>query len=188
MLLTETSEKRPRKLDIRPMLKGMYPIAFAIMLIPVFEMTVGIWPLRADNLGWRFGTLGLLLKSLVVPLFGLGIASTIAVVLDQRRMVRVLACVALAASVLIALTVAIFALDYLQLRIAVSPQIRPAMDKSAFTAATIGLVLVPVATSIGIGGWKVSRLKASERSDAVRTKKDAGLMVHTPPNPKESAS
>jgi hypothetical protein len=191
MLLTESQEKRVRRQpDMRPLLKGMYPVALAIMLIPIFEMSVGIgvWPPRLWDLNWRFGSIGMLLKSLVVPLFGLGIASTIAAFLEQRRVLRMFACIGIALSALIVVAVGIFALDYLQLRNVVPVQIKSAMDKTAFTAVTIGILLVPVAMGIGIGGWKSSRLKASERGDAVRSKKDVGLMVHTPPNPKESAS
>jgi hypothetical protein len=188
MLLTDSQEKRThRKTDLRPLLKGMYPVAFAITLIPLFEFAVGVWPFHLGNIVWRFSATGMLLKSLVVPLFGLGIASVIAAFLEQRRVMRVLAVVAMTAGVALAALLAVFVLDFLQMRSSVGPQLKAGIDKASVTAVTIGAILVPVAMGIGLGGWKVSRQK-TERSDAVRSKKDVSLIVQTPPNPKESAS
>lgn len=187
---TAAEKKVAGKIDVRPVLKGLYPVALVIIANPLIDLVLGAFPPKSGHydLQWRFGTIGILLKSLVVPFFGLGIATSIAAFLGQRRTLRAFGAFALLVGVLTLGCVMLFTLDYLQMRNNIVPVLVPPVRKAFISAFIIGAMMVPVALSLGLGAWKASRISGSSRPEAVRKKSDASLLVQTPPNPKESAT
>jgi hypothetical protein len=129
--------------------------------------------------------IGLGMKSLVVPLLGLGLSLALATFLDQRRVVRLLSILALVAAIAIAGSGALFVLDFLQLRPGVAAELKAGVDRAAVSALMVATVCFPVALGIAIGGWKASRGTTFRDS---KKKKEVGLVISTPPNPKESAT
>lgn len=92
------------------------------VLIPAVDMATNAWPLRLDEVGWRFGTAGLLSGFLLTPLLGVVLAVAGALVMGHARTVVVLGVLsALGGAALIGIA-AIFALDALQLQPEVSPE------------------------------------------------------------------
>jgi hypothetical protein len=170
----------------RPVLFGMYPVAVAVMFVPMVDLIAGSWPLNPGSMSWRFGVLGLLMKSLLVPMMGLAFATLIAAFLEQRRMLRFLSVVGLLAAVLIVACTVTFALDFMQLRPSFVTAVKVQMDKATMTAVLIAGLVFPVALGIGIGGWKASRLSSVER-EQMRSSKETGFLIRQTP-PKESAT
>jgi hypothetical protein len=182
---------QPRPLDgkpsLRPLLSGLYLLAAAIVLIPLMELVMGSWPLRPGNASWRFGTLGLLLKSTVTPLLGLGFMMAIAGLLGHGRVLRALSVVGVLAFLAIVGCTLLFTLDFLQVRRMVAANMQPGVQRVALTTLLVAVVLVPVSFAMAIGAWKSASSLTSEAVQR-RSAGKVGLVVPPSPNPKESTS
>lgn len=178
---------RSLKTDARPILLGLYPVAIAIMVVPLMEILAGSWPFNIGNVAWRFGVGGLLLKSFLVPFTGLGYAALLATVLEQRRVLRVISVLGLVGALVVAGMATLFVLDYLQIRPSLAAELRPSMDRVSLTTVMVSVIIFPMALALGIGGWKSSRTGGPGQRGPAKTK-DIGLIVAPPPTPKESVS
>jgi hypothetical protein len=171
----------------RPILFGMYPVAFAVMSVPFVDLITGSFPPHVGNISWRFMVIGQLLKSLLVPMMGLGFATLIAAFLEQRRVVRTLAVVGMVAALLIVACSITFALDYMQLRPTFGEAMKQQADTASVTALLIAGIVIPVAMGIGIGGWKTGKMSHTDR-DQMRTEKTKSSVLIRQTPPKESAT
>ena len=128
----------------KPLARAGYLLAAILVIIPLFDGTLQVWPLRLSEERWRFGAVGSLSNLVLVPLLGLLLALTIATFADARRTKRVVgAFCAIFAVVLAALSV-LFILDYFQVRTMVVPRMQQAT--SVATATAIGKNVLSIIT------------------------------------------
>jgi len=165
------------------MVIALYPLAFAIFWVPMVDMIAGSVPVMLDNVAWRFGVLGLLLKTTLVPLMGLAMASTIASFAGHHGLLKVLSIVGFLAAVCLFAGTVLFALDFLQVRGTVGQNQLAGVQRAVLTALCIAGLQIPVAIGIGAGAWKSSRITAD---GSVRRKQDFNLV--TPVTPSERAT
>jgi hypothetical protein len=143
----------------RPLIAAVYVLAALMLVLPLLEVTLSVWPLRFGQTSWRFGTLGLVSQALVTPLLGGLLLILAGLQLGHRRTVRVLAVTALLATVLLVMAVPLFVLDAVQMRGEVRPEAQRAFDLSSMLA-TIKLLATLVVTGLtGVGGWRITRQK-----------------------------
>ncbi len=156
---------------LRPLAWAAYSVAFILIVVPLTEVLLGIWPLRIGQVNWRFGAAGLVSQSVITPLLGMLLAVTTAALVEHRVTARVLAGFALLGGVLGALALAMFSLDALEARSAVRTESLQAFDKAAVVAAVKFVLGSISAVLLGVGGWKASRRHGGEA--AARERKSA---------------
>jgi hypothetical protein len=169
--------------NARPVLAAAYPMAALLVLVPALEVTAGAWPFQPGDLSWRFGILGIVLKTLVTPVLGITLAMAVAALLEHRRLVRALAALSFVLAAVTAAGAVLFLMDFLQLRAMVSPATRQGMQVASFTALLLAALVAPVCAALGIGGWRAGRGPRGT-APARRAQKESGLLVV--PHPREN--
>lgn len=131
-----------------------YLVAVLLVAIPWTDTLARVLPARADEVAWRFGALGLSSRALMTPLLGLVLIAGTAVARGHRRVLRALAVVAGLAAATCTVAAGIFALDSLQMRGQVDPEIVQEFDIST-VPALVKMVLVAVTlVPLSVGAWK----------------------------------
>ena len=155
-----------------------YLVAALLILIPLLDTALSVFPPRMSDVSWRFGATGLFSRALMTPLLGLLIAFAVALLVDQRRVLRVIAVVSGISAAMLVGTVILFTLDALQMRSQVRIEAKSAFDvASAVALAKYGLCILVLA-AFTVAGWKSARRERKSASHAAREKGDtAGLIV-----------
>lgn len=119
-----------------------YLIGALLVIIPLFDATTSVWPLRLGDERWRWGAVGGLSNLTLVPLLGFLIVLAIASVFDQRRVRRFVGIICAIMAVILAVLVALFLLDYFQTRTLVNPKFQHAMGVAQTTATLKHIVTI----------------------------------------------
>lgn len=141
----------------RALIAAAYLVALLMIVVPLIEVALSVWPLRMNQTAWRFGTFGLLSQAATTPLVGAVLLFTTAFVLGHRK--TLLASGVLAALVAVALVISIplFGLDAVQMRSQVRAQTMRAFDVSSVLASVKLFGLFITASLIAIGAIKAAR-------------------------------
>lgn len=145
----------------------LYLFALVLAVSPVLEVAVAAWPVQPGNLGWRFGTAGLLVGATNLPILGVLIAGSVALHLGRRRVLRALAVLISVAAVSFVVVLAAFLLDGTQLRASVLAEARPAFDRAMGKAIVHQLLVIAVLGSLGVRGLRISKRKESSGAKLV---------------------
>lgn len=129
-----------------PVAFATYAIAALLIIVPPVNQLIDLFPWQFGVVQWRYGALGLLANTMLIPLLGGLIAVLAAHVLRQPIMLRVLASLMILSALLITAMIVLFALDALQLRPTIRPEVRGRFDLAnlrvlATTAVTLGAVV-----------------------------------------------
>ncbi len=147
-----------------------YLLAFLLILIPLVDMTTSVWPIRLGEERWRYGALGTLSNVTLVPLLGLLIVLTIAVMADHRRTRMVVGWICAAFAVVLAAMCVLFMLDYFQTRTIVRPQFQTPMEVATTTALLkyfVTILTLALLSRAGLSGpRKVVRVVRSSPSES----------------------
>lgn len=111
-----------------------YFVAFLLVAIPLFDALMSVAPFHPRAAQWRFAMVGLLSNALMIPSVGVLLAVIAAVTLDDagaKRAIRVLSWITV--PVLVA-AIGFFALDSLQTRAAVRPELQLSFLVASVTA------------------------------------------------------
>lgn len=166
--------------NVRPIWKVYYAVAALLIIVPLIEIAVGGWPFQPGEMAWRFGTLGILFKSLITPLIGLALVIGVAALLGHRRVARALAVLSLVVAFGIAALAVVFVLDYLQLRTTVAASMRGGVDRASLTALGMVAVVVPVGAALGVAGWVATRTQHPARLKARAAEAHQRLIISQP--------
>ena len=134
----------------------LYLMAFILVVVPLVDAAVSITPFHVRNVQWRFGAIGLFTNTLLTPGVGFMLAVVTAAILQHLRIQRVLAVVSWIAAVALVGLLVVFALDALQTRAMVRPEMmRPFVLAS--TVAACKLVLWTIAFIVFARASRVPR-------------------------------
>lgn len=134
-----------------------YLFALLLVVFPLGDLVVNVWPPRVDELQWRYGTLGLLSGFWLTPLFGLALAAVCASLLEHRRTQRTLAILSLVAVFVLSGLGVLFTLDWLQLRPSIPAEGKASMDVGSVKALVKHGGVAVLLAWFGIAGWRASR-------------------------------
>jgi hypothetical protein len=161
----------------RPLIASAYLVALSFLLLPLAQSVLGAWPLRVGEPSWRFGAAGIASNSVLTVLLGLVLLTALALLLNHRRVLRVLAAASVLACLSLFLATGELALDAVQLHARVQPQMQ-----LGFLVAVVQLfaklaLAMLCSALVGAGAWKASRRPVPERT---RPRRDpaAGLLAH----------
>lgn len=132
-------------------------VAGLLMVIPFAETIVAVLPLRAGEVSWRFGAMGLFSRALMTPALGLTLFLLVALMYQQRALVRGVMVLSLLAALLLIAAIPIFLLDFMQMRSQVRAEALATFDvATAFALAKI-VAFAVVSISFVVGSRRALR-------------------------------
>lgn len=156
----------------RILLGALVPVFLLLLLNPLLDVVASSWPIRADEVAWRFGFLGLLLAAAVPIATASALLALVGGMLGQRGLVRAMAILLGLLTLAVFGGLFLFGLDALQVRRSVPQAQKDRFDATTFKALAMATLTVPVA------GWFALRvLKACKGGAEASADRSAGLVV-----------
>ena len=146
----------------KPLARAGYLLGALLVLIPLFDATSQVMPLRFGDERWRFGAVGQLSNLQLVPLLGFLIVMAIATFRDSRRVKRVVGAVCGILALILAILSVLFILDYFQARTIITPKFQHAIavaTTSALVKNVISIVTLVLLSRAGFAGPKAIVVK-----------------------------
>lgn len=131
-------------------------LAAILVLFPVMDLVQGFWPFQPAEIAWRFGAASLISRVVLTPLIGLTLAYAAAVLLDQARVLKLLALLNGVLAVVLLGGMAVYVLDAIQMRARVAPDALRQFDVGSGVALLkfgVGLVVLLV---LLVSEWRTS--------------------------------
>lgn len=133
--------------NFRQVAPGAYLVGFLLFFIPFFDVTMSVAPWVWANPQWRFGAIGLFSNALMLPASGALIAVATAVAFGHLKAQRAFGIVAWLIVVMVLVASVMFALDAVQTKSQIKPEMMLSYRVSTLTA-TCKLVLGMVAFAL----------------------------------------
>jgi hypothetical protein len=108
----------------RNLARAGYVVGFALVLIPMFDAGTSVLPLRFAEPRWRYGSIGLLSNSLLIPMAGALVVFAVAQASNHIRTLRVLGAIASLSCILCIGAIGTFTLDAIQSQRDINPALR----------------------------------------------------------------
>lgn len=148
-----------RSAELRALFPGLYPVAALLFIAPFADMLGAAWPVRPAEVAWRFGSIGLGLGVVIIQTLGLALALAVAAAAGHRLVLRFVSIVCMLSAGALVAGLARFILDFGELRGALGSADLASFDTSAFRAALLAVLTVPVLVTLGGRGWAAGRAK-----------------------------
>jgi chromate transport protein ChrA len=140
-----------------------YIVGLTLILTPLADVALEVWPFRWGNAQWRFGAVGLLSNSSMVTAAGILIVLAVAIALEHYRLVDLIGWLSAVLAALVASILGIFALDVIQTRVDVLPAGLQAFTIASITAAAKMLVFLVTLVAFATAALRTVRAKAADR-------------------------
>lgn len=154
-----------------------YGAAALLIIFPILDSILGVWPFHPEQITWRFGALGLFSRGVMTPTLGLLIGMATAVLFQHRGWLRTLSVLSFVGAVLLLTAVSVFFLDALQTRTQVVAEATASFNAASAVAVIkygLGVLLCLI---LGVGGWVAARpakVRGEGSSREERAKGEAG--------------
>ena len=157
-----------------------YLTAAALIVFPVIDALSTLWPMSPELLRWRFGAVGVVTNGLVISLAGAVLAFAVAASLGQRLVQQVLAWTSLVVGLVLLLSTMAFALDSVQLRVEIRPEVMTQFYIA--TARTCGKLLffATAAALLGISTLRSLRRTSAAEQETSRRRRPVDIVVGPP--------
>ncbi len=155
-------------------LRFLYPLALALILSPLLEVAVRLWPLQLHLVQWRFQSELALLNVTTLISLGLLIAGFTAWATMATGILRAVAAVSVLMGICLLPVLGMFLLDGQQVQQMAQSAVRGALRNNTYVAFLKGGLAMVAAFSMGIGFWRASGENdlQSRRKDSVRRQQD----------------
>lgn len=158
-----------------------YPLAFILVLLPISDIAIGLFPLQLGNIQWRVGAVGLVSGVMLLPTVGLFLALAVAHAADHFWTRRLLAISAIILGLIFLVVLVLFALDLVQVRREIPEQAHRAFDMAAVKGSVMLLAEAIVFMIFGIASIKADR--ARRRTDRSGQSTRNTMVVNRPSEP-----
>lgn len=152
--------------------RPLYVCFLITMAVPLVDFVGNVYPFQLSSLGWRYGAEGLLSSFTLMPLMALALFTAVAAIADNRRTLRILAIVALAAGSLLVVLSLSFVLDAVQLRRQAPADSLPLFDLGVIKALAKHLITLVGLVWIGLSG-----LGASQKTETAGKSREAAPLI-----------
>lgn len=152
----------------RTLLAALLPVFVLFLIAPLFDLMASTWPLRFDEIGWRYGFFGLFLAGSLQLTVAAALVALVGGILGQRNTVRTAAIIVAVTALIGIVAVAGFGLDALQVRRTVPQVQKDRFDATAFKTMALAALLVPVQL------WLAIRLLQAAKGGAEASTADRG--------------
>jgi hypothetical protein len=151
-------------------------LTFSLLIIfPLLDAFLTVWPIRAGEVSWRFGAVGIFSRALMTPLFALVLAYAVALALEHRVMQRVISVFAGIGALCMLAASGFFILDAVQMRTQVQEQMKTAFDVASVVALGKITIVAIVAIVLCVAAFRSARGKTPAASRGGR--QEAKIMV-----------
>jgi hypothetical protein len=150
----------------RMLLLGGYVLGVFLIVAPIVTLMSGVYPFVFSASTWRFATYGLAMEAAIVPLIGVFVLSVTAAAAGHRLMGHITMVLLVLIAVTGAATTALFALDAMQVRTNIRPEIRSKWDITTLRTMAVGVFYVATLLFLAYGNRKAARSRASSHQPA----------------------
>ena len=144
-----------------------YAVAFVLVVVPFFDVTMSLWPLNPGSEQWRFGAIGLLSNAFMIPATGLLVALVTALLLGHWRFLRVFGVFCAIGAAVVFLLLLLFVLDAIQTRLNIQPAAKLSFAVASFTAGAKLILAMITLIGMALAGIKTRRDRASRSAARV---------------------
>ncbi len=172
--------------NVQRYIKGLYPVALLLILVPLVDLSLRVFPPQFGTLQWRFASTGLLMGNLGTILLGVGLFGLVAVFADHKRLLRGVGFAALALAVVLLALLVLFALDAIQIRRLANANFKRAVLLSSMGALFNCLFSAGALLFIGraaLAGSRATRVPARRPKPASVGAKGASPLLVARPQP-----
>lgn len=134
-----------------------YGAAALLIIFPILDSILGVWPFHPEQITWRFGALGLFSRGVMTPTLGLLIGIVTAVLFEHRAWLRAQSVLSFVGAALLLTAVSVFFLDALQTRTQVVPDATASFNAASAVAVLKYGMGVLLCLALGAGGWVAAR-------------------------------
>lgn len=140
------------KLEVaRPLGLTVVAVAVFLILVPFLNVGLGVLPIRPGMRDWRFGTWGLLLGALTLPVLGVGLLGLGGVLRGSQGTLRVAAVVSAALALMAAIGLVDFwAIGSSLRKAATDPKLVALYSRELRRTALIALLAIPALVGVAI--------------------------------------
>ena len=138
-----------------------YMLAFLLAFIPMLDLLVTAWPIRLDNVRWRLAAAGQFGTGATTILLGLLVAYTVAWLRGHTRVQWLVGIVSGILGLVLMMVLGLVALDAVQLRGDVRPELARAFDLVTTQSLVKLLFAMIVATVMSVGTLRRAKADAA---------------------------
>ncbi|MEP6989828.1 MAG: hypothetical protein ABJA80_02780 [bacterium] len=150
----------------RQVASASYFVAFLLIVIPTFDSLMQVAPFRPSAAQWRFAAVGLLSNALMIPAVGVLLALYTSLTFDDEKVRRTIRIVSWIMVVVLIAATGFFALDSVQTRSAIRPEMQLSFLVASITAA-VKLLLGVVGFALFGRASRQLRQPDSKRGSAI---------------------
>jgi len=144
--------------------------AILLIVIPFIQAGSQLWPLQLGNIQWRFSAANALSSVLLLPFLGLALLLFVSRATASNSSTKIAGILSALISIALLCSVALFALDALQLKKIVPSQQLNAFNMTAVRVSLVSILFIPSFALLGIAG-----LKRKKRPDFLNKKAEKGV-------------
>jgi hypothetical protein len=148
----------------------LYLGAFLLVVVPFVQAGSQLWPLQLGNIQWRFSAANALSSVLLLPFLGLTLLVFAARIAANRTAAKFAGAIGAVLSVVLLASLALFALDALQLKKIVPSQQMNAFNMTAIRVSFVTVLFIPSFALVGLAG-----LRSKKRPDFLNKKAEKGV-------------
>ena len=137
-------------------LRFAYPLAIALILAPLMEIAVRLWPLQLYLVQWRFQTELAAINTSSPIMLGFVLMGAIAYATESVSVLRVVAVLSALMGLLLLPALVMFMLDGEQVRQMAQSNVRDALRNNVLVAFVKGGLSAVAALSLAIGAWRAA--------------------------------
>lgn len=163
----------------RPLGWAAYGVAVLLIFFPLLDSLLGVWPLRVEDVTWRFGAVGLFSRAVMTPALGLLLGIGTAVLFEHRKRIRAFSILSLLGGVIALFATGIFTLDALEARAQIVPEAASAFDIAAVAAVAKYLIGAALCTLLGVGGWIAGKPRSGDNPNDRRSSGSDALVARS---------
>lgn len=148
-------------------LRFFYPLALALIISPLLELAVRLWPLQLHLAQWRFQSELAALNATTLILLGMLLAGAIAWATESQGIMRSVAALAVLMGIALIPVLVMFFLDGQQMQLLAQSGMRGVLRNNTYVAFLKGGLSMLAAFSLGLGLWR-----GAAESDASLRRRD----------------
>lgn len=151
--------------------------ALLLILVPFFQAGTQSVPLQLGNIQWRFQAANAFSSVLILPYVGLSLLLAVSRLTESRFLSLLIGVASSLLSLVLIGSIAMFALDALQLKTIVSTQAETQFKMTAIRVVLVTGLHVIAFAMLAIAGFRTPGASARGRRDARAQDPSAGLIV-----------
>jgi len=157
----------------------LYLGAILLVVVPFLQAGSQLWPLQLSNIQWRFGAANALSSVLLLPYLGLSLLVLLSRALGSRGLGRTVGVISALFALALMVSMALFALDALQLKKIVNSAMMNTFDTTALRVGLVTMMFLVAFALMALASFTTP--KGSKAAPAKKGEKQAeeglGLIV-----------